>query len=347
MNDFQGKDPGRPLRSRREIVLGSLFLTAAGVTVARMPDRPLNYLGDNKLEKIVPETIGRWKFVSSSGLVLPTEDQLALTLYSQQLTRVYWDRVGPPIMLLIAAGHNQTGFLQVHRPEFCYTAGGYQLGEAQLKSIQLQDGRKIVVNKLLATLDGRSEWMLYWTRVGNHIPASWTQQRLAIAADNLQKIIPDAILIRASSIMPDGEEAERLLAEFVEAMIASIASPLQRAFTARRSTRPSRNRTKIVEDVDDGRTEDQHGEGRRSFIAEIIADRTADSADQIGNNRLVGIVVGGRRLAVNEQDDETGEYENRNPIINSFHLCPSLSLHRLGNMAWSWARCLTDVSGAL
>lgn len=232
MSDPHEKDADRPLRSRREIVLGSLFLTAAAVTAARMPDRPLDYLGDNKLEKIVPETIGRWKFVSSSGLVLPTDDQMALTLYSQQLTRVYWDRVGPPIMLLIAAGNNQTGFLQVHRPEFCYTAAGYRLGEAQPQPIQLQDGSKIVVSKLLATRDGQSEWMLYWTRVGNHIPASWTQQRLAIAADNLQKIIPDAILIRASSIMPDGEEAERVLAEFIEVLIASVAPPLRRAFTA-------------------------------------------------------------------------------------------------------------------
>jgi len=106
------------------------------------------------------------------------------------------------------------------------------LGKAEPKSVQLQDGRKIVVNKLLARREGQSEWMLYWTRVGTQIPASWTQQRLAIAMDNLNQIIPDAMLIRASSIMPDGERAEQVLAEFVEAMIASIAPPLQRAFTA-------------------------------------------------------------------------------------------------------------------
>lgn len=231
MSDAGDTDANRPLKSRREIVLGSLFLTAAAITAARKPDRPLNYLGDNKLEKIIPDTIGRWKFVSSSGLVVPPSDQLVLTLYSQQITRVYWDKVGPPIMLLIAAGNNQTGFLQVHRPEFCYTAAGYQLGDASPQPVALQDGRKIVVNKLRATRDGQSEWMLYWTRVGTQIPLSWTQQRLAIAIDNLHKIIPDAILIRASAIMPDGEEAGRVLAEFVEAMVASVTPPLRRVFT--------------------------------------------------------------------------------------------------------------------
>ena len=51
-------------------------------------------------------------------------------------------------MLLIAAGNNQTGFLQVHRPEFCYTAAGYQLGERQPQPVPIGGGRQIVANKL-------------------------------------------------------------------------------------------------------------------------------------------------------------------------------------------------------
>ena len=222
---------GRP-RSRRELLIGSLFVAAAGTTAARMPSQPLNYLGNNKLENIVPKTIGRWKFVSASGLVVPTEDQFSLTLYSQQLTRVYWDGVGAPIMLLIAAGNNQTGFLQVHRPEVCYSAAGFQMGPIQPQAVAIGDGRQMIANKLEATRGGQSEWLLYWTRVGNETPASWAGQRLAIAKDNLRGIIPDAMLIRASTIMPDGEEAERVLADFIQAMIASVAPPLRRAFVA-------------------------------------------------------------------------------------------------------------------
>ena len=223
---------GRHLRTRRELLVGSLFLTAAGVTAARLPDTPLDYLGNHKLEAIVPEVIGRWKFVSASGLVVPTEDQFALTLYSQQLTRVYWDGVSAPIMLLIAAGNNQTGFLQVHRPEVCYSAAGFKLGQIQPQLVQIGGGRQIVANKLLATREGQSEWMLYWTRVGSQIPASWAKQRLAIAVDNLQQVIPDAMLVRASINMPDGDEAERVLGEFIQAMIASVSPPLRRAFVA-------------------------------------------------------------------------------------------------------------------
>lgn len=216
--------------TRRELLIGSLFLTAAGITAARMPDKPINYLGDNKLDAIVPKTIGRWNFVTESGLVVPTEDQTALTLYSQQLTRVYWDGRNPPIMLLIAAGTDQTGFLQVHRPEYCYSAAGYRLGQSERRPIAIGDGRRLVANKLLATRNGQSEWLLYWTRVGTQIPGSWAEQRLAIAVDNLKQIIPDAMLIRVSTIMLDGREAEAILGEFIQTMIGSIAPPLRRAF---------------------------------------------------------------------------------------------------------------------
>ena len=232
MSEYSETAEGRQLRTRRELLVGALFVTTAGVTAARMPDKRLDYLGNHKLESIVPKAIGRWKFVSASGLVVPTEDQFALTLYSQQLTRVYWDGVGAPIMLLIAAGNNQTGFLQVHRPEVCYSAGGFELGQVQPQTVQIGGGRQIVANKLRATREGQSEWLLYWTRVGSQIPASWTKQRLAIAIDNLHQIIPDAILVRASTIMPDGNEAERVLGEFIQAMITSVSPPLRRAFVA-------------------------------------------------------------------------------------------------------------------
>lgn len=220
------------LRSRRELLVGALFATTAAITAARTPNHALNYLGKQKLEDVVPKTIGRWRFVSTSGLVLPTEDQLVLTLYSQQLTRVYSDGVGAPIMLLIAAGNEQTGFLQVHRPEICYTAAGYRLGQIIPQRVPIGGGREIVANRLRAEREGQTEWLLYWTRVGTQIPASWAQQRLAIAEDNLRRIIPDAILIRASTVVEDESEATHSLAGFIEAMISSIAPPLRRAFVA-------------------------------------------------------------------------------------------------------------------
>ena len=114
--------------SRRQMLTGLLMASAAALAAARKPNIRLDYLGNHKLEDVVPKRIGRWQFVTNSGLVIPPEDQLQLALYSQLLTRVYWDGMNS-IQLLIAYSANETGFLQVHRPEFCYTAAGYQLSD--------------------------------------------------------------------------------------------------------------------------------------------------------------------------------------------------------------------------
>ena len=83
--------------------------------------------GAQKLEDLVPKRIGRLEFCHGerTGLAAGRPDLKAI--YSQVLTRVYSDGQNPPIMLLLAQSSSQTGFLQIHRPETCYTAGGYQI----------------------------------------------------------------------------------------------------------------------------------------------------------------------------------------------------------------------------
>src|SRR5881392_1588868 len=105
-------DFAEPRVDRRKILLGLLFCSAAGLAAWRQPNKHLDYLGNAKLDDIVPKTIGAWKFVAASGLVVPPEDQLSRAIYSQLLTRVYYDGVNPPVMLLIAQSGNQTGVLQ-------------------------------------------------------------------------------------------------------------------------------------------------------------------------------------------------------------------------------------------
>ncbi len=94
-----------------------------------MPNKRVDLLGNQKLETVLPEKFGRWTYVSSSGLVVPPEDQMVRALYSQLVTRVYSDGDGSQIMLLVAQSASQTGILQIHRPEICYTAGGYALSD--------------------------------------------------------------------------------------------------------------------------------------------------------------------------------------------------------------------------
>lgn len=218
-----------PSLDRRKFALGLAFASIAGVAAARQPTRNIDYLGKNKLDQVLPEKLGKWTFVSSSGLVVPPEDQLARALYSQLLTRVYADPSGAPIMLLVAQSASQTGILQIHRPEFCYTAGGYKLSPSMPHPVQLP-GSVLPALSISATRDARTEQIVYWTRIGNHMPVSWPQQRMAVAMDNLRGFIPDAIMVRVSTFGHDRAAALAVVDDFIRTLMESVAPPIRRVF---------------------------------------------------------------------------------------------------------------------
>lgn len=214
-------DFGEPVMDRRKLLLGLLFCSAAGVAVWRTPRKHIDLLGRQKLDDLVPKNIASWKFVAASGLVIPPEDQLSRLLYSQLLTRVYSDGVNPPVMLLIAQSGSQTGVLQVHRPETCYTAGGFTITRLAPHRIPLGPA-VLQANLMDATAEGTTEHVLYWTRVGDRVPASWREQKIAVAEQNLRGLVPDAILVRISTVTNDPSAASATLDAFARALIGSI-----------------------------------------------------------------------------------------------------------------------------
>jgi EpsI family protein len=211
----------QPETDRRKFLLGLLFASAAGIAIWRKPEVRLDYLGASKLETLIPKSIGAWNFVAASGLVIPPDDQLQRAIYSQLLTRVYWDGRTPPVMLLIAQSGTQTGFLQIHRPETCYTAGGYQISEIMPHPIRI-GSKSLPANAMDASSGGATEHVVYWTRIGNRLPKSWREQKLAVAEQNLEGVIPDAILVRVSAVGQDGDAARAAIDNFVRAMLDSI-----------------------------------------------------------------------------------------------------------------------------
>ena len=219
--------------SRRRFLLGGGMLLTAAAATAREPDKVVNLLGKRKLEDIIPARIGDWTFYSKSGLVVPPDDQLSRQLYSQLLTRAYTAPDRPPVMLLVAQGAGQTGVIQIHRPETCYPAAGYVLGEKERRLIETPRGG-FSASAFTAASDSRVEQLMYWTRVGYDLPFTWLEQRWAVARANLRGEIPDAALVRVSTVSPDRDGAMATLERFSRQLLASV-NPETRSFLIGRS----------------------------------------------------------------------------------------------------------------
>lgn len=214
--------------SRRAFVVGGAMLAAGGAAVARIPQPNSPSIGIEKFKAMVPDTVGSWHFQQTSGLVLPPEDALSARLYDNLVTRTYTNPAGEVIMLLIAYKNYQDGVLQIHRPEICYPAGGYQLSPTTATAIPVGGGRSMPANAFSAVGNDRSEQVLYWTRIGEAFPVRWSEQRMAVLRANLARINPDGLLARVSMPNDDMATSRPLMVKFIEDLRTSSPPALRR-----------------------------------------------------------------------------------------------------------------------
>lgn len=208
--------------TRRHMLMGAGLAAISAAAFVREPRVATAPLKSGEMESLIPAQIGPWSFETRSGLVLPPDDPLSKSLYSDVLTRVYVSDNRPPVMLLIAYSNTQNGMLQVHRPEVCYPAGGYTLSETQIKILDVTPQIHIPTRFFSADSAARNEQVMYWTRIGTESPTSWVDQRAAVVRANLKQVIPDGILVRTSTILADYASAEPVLREFVSDMVLAL-----------------------------------------------------------------------------------------------------------------------------
>lgn len=200
---------------RRKVIAGLGLLGLAGIVQARQPVAYAPRVPQKTLEAMIPKRVGRFAFESSSGLVLPPSDALSDRLYDSLITRVYLSPEGEVVMFLLAYNNRQDGVLQIHRPEVCYPAGGFTLSPVQAVDFSLPAGSPVPAQVFTASGESRDEVVAYWTRVGDHFPRKWSEQRLAVAGDNLRGFIPDGALVRVSTVASDSAGAMPMMQGFV------------------------------------------------------------------------------------------------------------------------------------
>ena len=208
---------------RRQFLIGGAMLAATGAATLLTPRRLIAAPPEGLLERAIPTQIGPYRYLTASGLVVPPQDELSERIYDAVLTRVYAagpDR--PAIMLLIAYGSAQDSGLQVHRPEVCYPAAGYQIKASSLAPLAGVAGAE--ATHLTVERGDRTEQVYYWTRIGNQYPKDQWAEKLAIFGANIRGGMPDGILVRVSVLSPSREDALAPVAAFNKALLASLGA---------------------------------------------------------------------------------------------------------------------------
>lgn len=211
--------------SKQALIIGLLFISVS-VSAAYM--KPTQKLADSmpavNLEKMIPEQFGPWRMDTMLEQIVNPESQALLSkIYGQTLTRTYLDSRGTRIMLSIAYGGEQNKEMQVHRPEVCYTAQGFQVGNDRLDTLTTKFGT-LPIKRIFAVQGGRNEPITYWITVGdNAVVLKGIQQKLAQLRYGLTGKVPDGMLVRVSTISSDEKEAYRIQDEFIKAMIDGMS----------------------------------------------------------------------------------------------------------------------------
>lgn len=210
---------------RKTIVFMAALMIAASVSAVAL--RPTEKLADHgpkvDLEAMIPKQFGEWRVDESIVPLLPAPDVQAKLdkIYNQTLARTYVNNHGKRIMLSIAYGGDQSDAMQVHLPEVCYAAQGFQIKKLGEQGVSVA-GSEIPVRRVIARLGSRIEPITYWIKVGNEVVNSGVMRKLTQLKFGIAGTVPDGVLVRASSIGPDEVEAYATQDGFLSEMIRTM-----------------------------------------------------------------------------------------------------------------------------
>lgn len=207
------------------LLIGLAMLAAAGLALALTPRLMVADQGPKiDLEAMIPKQFGEWKVEETIVTLIVSPDVKALLdrIYNQTLTRTYINSKGERIMLSIAYGSDQSYSSQVHRPEMCYPAQGFQIGSVSKDLIDFS-GTQLPVMKLVATQGRRIEPITYWVMMGDSAVRGNLEQHFARLKYGLTGKIPYGILIRVSTISANEAQSYRTQEQFVRDMVGAVS----------------------------------------------------------------------------------------------------------------------------
>jgi EpsI family protein len=227
---------GERVRMRRALVLALAMGAASALGTRLVPTRRMaDRRGPFALAAAVPDAFQGWRRDPHlrGAVVNPQTEALLRKLYTETLERIYRRGPGERIMLSIAYGADQSDIgMQMHYPEVCYPAQGFQVKKQWQERLDLPMGH-LPVRRLetrFSTLF--REPVTYWTVVGDELVLGGWDKRLAEIRHGLQGEIVDGVLVRVSSIGNDSAGAFALQDQFIRDLLLSLQPAARRRLAA-------------------------------------------------------------------------------------------------------------------
>lgn len=194
-------------QSRMWVVACLLLLTALVASNSR-PTMRMAEMGEPvDLQTLIPKRIGTWVMDEREGIkvVNPQATAAVREIYQQVLSRHYVNTAsGSVVMLSIAYGADQSYGHDLHVPDVCYPAGGFQIVQRTARKLELGDNTSLPTRRLVAQRGQRREPLTYWVVVGERAVTGAVAAKLAALGYGLQGVVPDGMIVRVSTVgLPD------------------------------------------------------------------------------------------------------------------------------------------------
>lgn len=219
-------------------VAAAIALTAVAAEALRPRELMAKASQSIDLETTVPTAFGQWRMIPGVGVVTPSDvesvDDLtegSAKLYSKELGRTYVNREGQIVMMLVAYGPVQNHRLKAHRPEICYSAGGFRISEKFGDNLVVSGHEPIKLTRLVTQREARFEPVTYWMRVGNDVVTGVVDRQLVRIKYGLRGLIPDGALVRFSTVGVSRDQSFALQDQFIREFLSSV-DPGKRSFFA-------------------------------------------------------------------------------------------------------------------
>lgn len=212
---------GTPVKN---MLIGLALLVTAITVMMLKPAQLVAEQGPKvELETLIPKQFAGWHLDESAVPMQASPDQEAALkkIYSQILTRTYVSSRGPRIMLSVVYGDGIDRQLDVHRPEYCYAAQGFQVSQYTDQIIQTLSG-SLSVRRLVASKDQRIEPISYWIKIGDKALSSTFERKLEKIRQGFTGRVGSGMLVRVSSIDNDKGLAYKEQEAFINAMLLAM-----------------------------------------------------------------------------------------------------------------------------